>query len=81
MSMKKNMMENEVLVYNGESVAITVVAEGNPVTVIQPGEFAKLVGELGGFNTDEFYVIEDGEWYVKREGCQTVADLEIYNEK
>ncbi|MBP1308962.1 hypothetical protein JOD82_001982 [Paenibacillus sp. 1182] len=28
-----------MLVYNGETVAITVVAEGNPFTVIQPGEW------------------------------------------
>ncbi|WP_068505875.1 hypothetical protein [Paenibacillus kribbensis] len=75
------MMENKVLVYNGESVAITVVAEGNPVTVIQPGEFVELVGPLWGFNSDAFYVLEDGEWYAKHEGCYTGADLEIYNGK
>ncbi|WP_311080981.1 hypothetical protein [Paenibacillus polymyxa] len=70
-----------MLVYNGESKNITVVAEGNPVTVIQPGEYAELIGGVTGFNTDVFYVLEDGNWYAKREGCYTSADVEIYNAK
>ncbi|WP_025716048.1 hypothetical protein [Paenibacillus sp. 1-18] len=68
-----------MLIYNGESAAITVVAENNPTMVIQPGEFAELAGDLSGFATDEFYVQEPGEWYTKREGCYTGADIEIYN--
>ena len=68
-----------MLVYNGETVAITVVAEGNPFTVIQPGEYAELVGDLVGFATEEFYVQEPGEWYTKRKHCHSGADIEIYN--
>ncbi|ADO59727.1 hypothetical protein [Paenibacillus polymyxa] len=64
-----------MLIYNGETVAITVVAEGNPFTVIQPGEYA----ELAGFTAHEFYVQEPGEWYAKREHCHSGADIEIYN--
>ncbi|KJD43314.1 hypothetical protein [Paenibacillus terrae] len=70
-----------MLVYNGESVKITVVSDGNPDTVIQPGEYAKLAGELVGFATDMFHVLEDGEWYAKREHCYSGADVEIYNNR
>ncbi|MEC0234092.1 hypothetical protein P4H71_07070 [Paenibacillus kribbensis] len=70
-----------MLIYNGESAAITVVSDVNPATTIQPGEFAELIGDLAGFATDEFYVQEPGEWYAKRENCHTGADIEIYNAK
>ncbi|WP_348622568.1 hypothetical protein [Paenibacillus polymyxa] len=66
-------------VYNGDTEKITIVSDGNPHTVIEPGEVAELIGELAGFNTDEFYVLEPGEWYAKRENCHSGADIEIYN--
>lgn len=64
-------------VYNGEDMAITIVTDGNADVVIQPGEYATIETDAA-FNSDGFYVQEDGDWYAKENGS-TGADLEIYN--
>lgn len=67
-------------VYNGEDVAITVVTDGNPDVTIQPKSFAEVsVTEDAVFNSDAFYVENQGSWYAAEAG-HTGADLEIYSE-
>ena len=66
-----------VLVYNGENTAITIVTDGNADVVVQPKSFATIETDAT-FNSDSFYVQEDGEWYAKENG-DTGADFEIYS--
>lgn len=66
-------------IYHAENVAITVVSEGNADVVIPAKEFAVIEAVLP-FNTPEFYVEEEGEWYAKVENCTSGADVEIYLE-
>lgn len=63
-------------IYNGENIAITVVTDGNEDVVIQPKEFATIETNAN-FNSDSFYIEENGDWYAKENGS-TGADLEIY---
>lgn len=59
-------------VYNGENMAITVVTDSS-TTVIDGKSFATVETDAP-FNSDSFYIEEDGAWYAKENGpC-----LEIY---
>ena len=63
-------------IYNGENTAITIVTDGNADVVIQPYSFATIETEAN-FNSDSFYVQEDGEWYAKDSNDGNV--MEIYS--
>jgi|GEM_PF-2791247 len=64
--------------YNGENTEITVVTDLEVVVI--PGRSSATVKmeDDAQFNSGEFYVEEDGNWYAKKNGA-TGADLEIYN--
>lgn len=64
--------------YNGENTEITVVTDLETVAI--PGRSSATVKmeDDAQFNSGEFYVEEDGNWYAKKNGA-TGADLEIYN--
>ena len=65
-------------IYNGEDVTITVVTDGNADVVIQPRSFADVnVSKDVEFNSDSFYIQEDGAWYATEAG-HSGAELEIY---
>ncbi|ALP39409.1 hypothetical protein ASL14_26405 (plasmid) [Paenibacillus sp. IHB B 3084] len=66
-------------VYNDE--ATTLVTSGRGTVQILPKSFAEL-GELdpnAAFNAEDFYMVEPGDWYVKREDYMPNTDLEIYD--
>lgn len=66
-------------IYNGEARNITVVTDNGSV-VIPAGEIRVVeVSEDALFNQSEFYVEEEGNWYIKTDGCYTGADVEIYD--
>jgi len=67
-------------IFNGEGYTITLVTDlgnteipGRSITEIEVPEGAQ-------FNSDNFYIHEDGLWYAKTEDCFTGADMEIYSE-
>ncbi|MFW5438916.1 hypothetical protein [Paenibacillus apiarius] len=62
-------------IYNGEERKITVVSDGNPDAVIEPGETVEITLSSDAVISDSFYVLEDGEWYTK----ETDGRVEIYN--
>lgn len=63
-------------IFNGENTAITVVTDGNADVVVPARSFATINTEAN-FNSDSFYVQEDGEWYAKDSNDGNV--MEIYN--
>lgn len=67
-------------IYNGEKRDITVVTDLGS-TVIPVGEIREIkVPEDAEFGQPEFYVKEDGDWYIKTEDCFIPeADAEIYD--
>lgn len=66
-------------VYNGEEINITIVSDGNPDVVIEPGETVEIgLTDEHRFNDDSFYVQEEGDWYAK-EVDSYGGRIEIYN--
>jgi hypothetical protein len=66
-------------IYNGEERDITVVTDYG--TVVIPAGCSRIVevDENAQFNQPEFYVQEEGSWYIKTKGCHTLCDAEIYD--
>lgn len=62
-------------VYNNENSAITVVTNFDCDTVIEAKSFA-IIEIYAKFNTDDFYVQEEGNYYARENGVSG-ADLEI----
>ena len=68
----------ELNIFNGEEKAITIVTDLE--TVVIPGKSNEVVkmGIDAEWNTGDFYVEEEGNWYAKKWGA-TGTCLEIYN--
>jgi hypothetical protein len=66
-------------IFNGEKRDITVITDVGSV-VIPAQETREIeVPEDAEFGQPEFYVKEEGNWYIKMEGCASGADAEIYD--
>lgn len=66
-------------IYNGEKRDITVVTDLGS-TVIPAQETREVeVPEDAEFNQPEFFIQEEGNWYIKTDGCFTGVDAEIYD--
>ena len=66
-------------VYNGENITITVVTDYGSFKIQPNSSTAVKVAEDAIFNTADFYVEEEGNWYAKTENCNTNCNIEIYN--
>lgn len=75
---KVDIMKKEIRVHNGENMDITVVTDYCNVTILAKSSAIVEVDEDAEFNSGEFYVEEDGDWYAKADNCYTGADIEIY---
>ena len=73
------LMKKELKIYNGEDRDITIVTDFETVVIKAKDCKMVWVGSDAQFNTGDFYVEEEGNWYAKTEHCNTGCDIEIYN--
>ena len=66
--------------FNGEGYDITVVTDLGDIVIPERTIMEVEIPEGVQFNSDSFYIQEDGLWYIKTENCFTGADMEIYSE-
>ena len=65
-------------IYNGENFDITVVIDLQDVVIPAKSYTEVVIPENVTFNSDSFYVQEEGNFYAKYENCHSGADIEIY---
>ncbi|MHB8122613.1 MAG: hypothetical protein ACYDG4_10710 [Desulfuromonadaceae bacterium] len=65
-------------IFNGENFEITVVTDLQDVVIPAKSYAEVAIPENVTFNSDSFYVQEEGDWYAKSENCGSGADIEIY---
>jgi len=65
-------------IFNGENFDITVVTDLRDVVIPAKSYAEVAIPENVTFNSDSFYVQEEGDFYAKTENCGSGADIEIY---
>lgn len=66
-------------IYNGENQDITVITDHGSTTIPAQSSAMLKVDKDAIFGQPEFYVEEQGKWYIKKRYCHSGCDAEIYN--
>jgi hypothetical protein len=78
-NLKEDNKMKKLDIFNGESREITVVTDYCKITIPPHESRIVEVDEDAQFNQGEFYVEEEGSWYIKTKNCDTGCDAEIYD--